>query len=138
MKLVSLLFVLLISSPALADTVKMWFRYTPSDGIGILECTHERIRDLPDWRVNCGNGQKTFTAHVVVRLYQRGENPQTGLEVLYWVTEPGETPTSVRKYHSTTMFLKLTNKTGVHSLRLDQGVENDQASLQLNLSVEPD
>lgn len=135
MKVIPLLFVSLISTQALASPLKMSFKYVPHEGSESLDCTHTRIRDLPDWKVDCGNGQKTFTAHVIARKYQREPTPQTGLEVLYWITEPGETPTSVRKYHSTTLFLQLTNKTDVHSLTLFQGVENDQASLRLSLTV---
>lgn len=135
MRVIPVLFASLLSNAALAAPLKMSFQYVPNEGGQILECAHTRIRDLPDWKVDCGNGQKTFTAHVIARQYQREPTPQTGLEILYWVTEPGETPTSVRKYHSTTMFLQLKYKTEVHSLVLYQGVENDMASLRLALTV---
>lgn len=113
----------------------MSFRYVPNEGKA-FDCTHTRIRDLPDWTIDCGQGEKTFTAHVIVRKYSREAMPQTGLEILYWVTEPGETPTSIRKYHSTTALLQLTDKTDVHSLILFQGVENDMASLRLSLKAQ--
>ena len=116
----------------------MKFMYVPHEGSGlpnngVLDCTHERIRDLPDWTVKCGKNEKTYTAHVIVRQATRDFEPQSMIEILYWITEPGETPTSIRKYHSNSSSIYLKDKTSVFSMILYQGVENDQSSLRLEI-----
>lgn len=117
-------------------TVSMKFAYVPHEAsdlpnAGVLECTHERIRDLPDWKVVCGGGEKVFTAHVVLRIGKREDAPKTVIEILYWVTAPGETPTSVRKYHSTSALVYLNEPTDMAKLNISQGVENDMATLTM-------
>ena len=127
------------SMAAEAPSVEMKFSYVPNEAPelpngGILECRHARVRDLPDWTVTCGpQGEKTFSAHVVIRIAKRSQEPGTMLEILYWVTEPGDSPTSVRKYHSTTALLQLKDPTDLMRLVLFQGVENDQASLRMTV-----
>lgn len=116
--------------------VSMKFTYVPHEApdlpnAGVLECKHERIRDLPDWKVVCGADEKEFTAHVVLRIGKREEAPKTVLEILYWVIEPGDTPTSVRKYHSTSSLLYLSEPTDMAKLNISQGVENDMATLTM-------
>lgn len=123
--------ILLINSTAWASS-PMQFSYVPNEGPR-LDCVHEKIRDLPDWKVICGNGEKEFTAHVILRQRHKDSEPQTGLELLYWVTAPGETPTSVKKYHSTTALLHMKGKAEVSRFVIFQGVENDQASLRLEV-----
>lgn len=120
------------TSALAAGEPRMSFTYVPnSEDAPMLSCRHERIRDLPDWKVLCGNGEKSFTAHVIIRRMDRAQIPQTSMEILYWVTEPGDTPTSVHKFHSTTALIHLRNQTDVYSMTLYQGVENDQASLRM-------
>lgn len=108
----------------------MNFTYQPMEGAG-TECTHKQIRDLPDYAVECATpyGTKVFTAHVIVRENLREKN--TGLEVLYWVTAPGDTPTSPRKFDSTSALINLSGKTKLENFSLGQGVENDAAYLNL-------
>lgn len=120
---------LLLSLAAQADPL-MHFSYEPAEDAS-TSCTHQQIRDLPDYAVTCATpyGTKTFTAHVIVRQAPRGND--TGAELLYWVTEPGDTETSPRKYHSTTALFHLKGSTSLTDFSLSQGVENDQASLVL-------
>ncbi|HEY8278428.1 MAG TPA: hypothetical protein VIH99_02315 [Bdellovibrionota bacterium] len=110
---------------------EMHFRYEPSEQEPATDCTHVQIRDLPDWDVTCETpfGRKTFTAHVIVREYPKEDS--TGLEILYWVREPGELPNSPGKYHSTTAFMHFTKGSSLADFSLFQGVENDMASLRL-------
>ena len=110
------------------------FSYVPNEGEAQM-CVHERIRDLPDWKVVCG--ERIYTAHVIVRRAERSQEPQMMLEILYWITEPGPTPTSPNKFHSTTTFLYLKEKTEVFGLVMYLGVENDMASLRLQVSNTP-
>jgi hypothetical protein len=107
------------------------FRYVPNEGLA-LTCSHERIRDLPDWRVSCG-GEKSFTAHVIVRESEGEAGAR--LEIHYWVTAPGENERAPRKFHSTTALLHLNKGAETRSMILFQGVENDQASLVLDWSA---
>lgn len=109
----------------------MKFHYVPVEGEPSTLCYHTRIRDLPDWDIACPTnyGKKTFSAHVVLRQYSGAD--KTGLELLYWVTEPGETPRSIRKYHSTSALMKFKGSTDLMGLSIGQGVENDQAYLNL-------
>lgn len=117
---------------------KMEFRYEPNEG-EFLECSHKKIRDLPDWDIECGKkGEKKFSAHVIVRPFYREFEPQTTVEILYWVIEPGKTPTSVHTFHSSTFMVRLKEKTDLYSVSLSQGVENDYASLVLNLEGQPE
>jgi len=104
------------------------FSYEPVEGEAASACEFKQINDLPDYAVKCKTPYdvKTYTAHVVVREYQRAGD--TGAEVLYWVTEPGEP----NKYHSTSALLHLTGKTSLSDFSLSQGVENDMASLVLS------
>lgn len=118
---------------------KMEFRYEPNEGGDFLECTHKKIRDLPDWDIVCGpKGEKKFSAHVIVRPFFRESAPQTTVEILYWVIEPGKTPTSVHTFHSSTFMVRLKEKTDLYSVSLSQGVENDYASLVLHLEGQPE
>ena len=122
---------LLTSLSHAAPLPKMQFTYEPVEGEAPSSCTHVQISDLPDWDVNCVTpyGTKTYTVHVIVREYPRASD--TGLEILYWITEPGDTETSSRKYHSTTAFFHLNGATSLSDFSLSQGVENDQSSLTL-------
>ncbi|RZA09831.1 MAG: hypothetical protein EOP11_00315 [Proteobacteria bacterium] len=105
------------------------FQYVPNEGGEILDCEHKPIRDLPDYDVQCGP-KKRFTAHVIVRELNGG--PETKFEILYWVTEPGETDRAPRKFHGNTTWIKLKEKSGLASLWIAQAVENDYASLTLD------
>ena len=116
-----------------ADIVK--FRYVPAE-MPATECTHKRIRDLPDWTVRCG--EKTFTAHVIVRIHKRDFEPKTALEILYWVTEPSQRRGKPATFHSSSFWIRLKGEASSHSMVLAQGIENDYASLDMewtNLSV---
>jgi len=110
---------------------QMHFKYQPVEHTD-WPCTHKQIRDLPDWKVECESiyGKKVFTAHVIVREHPRSGG-DTGLEILYWVTAPGDTPTSPRKYASTTALLTLSGNTSLENFSFSQGVENDAAYLVL-------
>ncbi len=126
------------ASEFVENNVSFNFTYIPHEGdglpnAGVLECTHERIRDLPDWKVVCGKNEKTYTAHIILRQAQKSSEPQTMLEIMYWITEPGDTPTSVRKYHSVSANIYLREKTDLFRMVLYQGVENDQSSLRLEV-----
>lgn len=108
----------------------MTFRYEPMEGES-SPCTFEQIRDLPDWAVTCstGYGKKRFAAHVIVR-----ENPRpndTGLEILYWVTDRGDTDSTPPKFHSTSALFRLAGNASLSEFTLSQGVENDFAMLTL-------
>ena len=118
-----------------APEPKMEFAYEPVEGEEPSSCVHERIRDLPDWDVVCETpyGKKTYSAHVIVREYPR--QGATGLEILYWVSEPGDTPTSPHKFHSTSALVHLRGSTSLDSFSLSQGVENDMALLTLRLRM---
>ncbi len=120
--------VLLIASFSFAYELKdkeMGFMYIPFEGGGEMSCTHSRIRDLPDWKVNCG--KKEFAAHIVIREYQKSSEPQTGLEILYWITDRNS-PSPI--FNSGTHWINLKKKTSLDSLILSQGVENDYANVQ--------
>lgn len=108
----------------------MTFTYQPMEDAGTA-CTHKQIRDLPDYAVECvtPHGTKLFTAHVVVRENAREKN--TGVEVLYWVTAPGDTETSPRKFDSSSLLLNVAGKTKLEDFSFSQGVENDAAYLTL-------
>ncbi len=122
------MFLLFFAVQALASD-HFSFRYQPAEGAPELACRHEQIRDLPDWRVACGeDGQKKFTVHLVVREIPRDSG--RALEILYWVTEPGPTDRSPPIFHSSTFWLRL--KGEPESFVLSQGVENDYASLVLD------
>lgn len=118
------------SSFAAPGEAGMVFSYQPMESAA-WPCEHKRIRDLPDWTVTCESqyGTKTFTAHVIVRESKRPVN--TGLEILYWVTAPGDTETSPRKYDSTSALINLSGQTKLEDFSFSQGVENDAASLTL-------
>lgn len=125
-----LLLLAALLTPAAHAKPFMQFQYVPNEGDGMLSCIYSQIRDLPDYEVNCGEGRKTFTAHVIVREMPNKE--QTAFEILYWITEPGETATSPRKYHATSAWLKVKDRTALTSVALSQAVENDYASLMLD------
>ena len=110
------------------------FQYQSNDGEISLLCTHGRIRDLPDWEVVCGKGTpllKKFAVHFVMNRGQRQGAPREWYEVLYWVTERQERP----RFSSTSITINLNEASPVHSLRLFQSVENDYASLSVDVSI---
>lgn len=125
MSLLSLLFAIL--SFASVEDANLRFQYVPNEGGEIRNCTHQRIRDLPDWSIRCEGMKKEFAAHVVIREHQRGAS--TSFEILYWVTDRGENSTTRPIFHSTTTWVHLKKAGEAASLSLSQGVENDYASL---------
>lgn len=128
-----ILFFALLSSTAFAlPEPDFRFSYEPNEGAEGVNCTHERIRDLPDWKIRCPffGETKEFTAHVVLREMPRKEG--TLLEILYWVTAPGEAPGKAPKFHSTSALIRLKGESSLSGLSLAQGVENDYASLVLH------
>lgn len=123
MNLLNLLFTTLAF--ALPDP-ELKFQYVPNEGGEVLNCTHKRIRDLPDWEVNCG--PKRFAAHVIIRSVQR--NQSSSWEILYWVTARNE---KKPLFHSTTARVHFAHPTKAMAFSLSQGVENDYASLVMEL-----
>jgi hypothetical protein len=108
------------------------FQYVPNEGEVATPCEHKRIRDLPDWEVNCdGPGvKKRFVAHVIFRETQRESS--SSLEILYWVTQRDLNPSVPPKFHSTTARMHFKGNAAPMMMTFEQGVENDMASLQLN------
>lgn len=108
------------------------FQYVPNEGAAATPCEHKRIRDLPDWEVNCdGPGvSKRFVAHVIFRDTQR--ETTSSLEILYWVTQRGSDSAIPPKFHSTTARMHFIGKAEPMVMTFEQGVENDSASLELS------
>lgn len=115
-------------------TSRMKFRYVSSDGTFVIPCGHERIRDLPDWKVICaGSGlRKNFTAHFIYRETHRDTEPKTWMELLYWVTEAGE---PAPRFQGTSASFALRKGTDLQKMSLMQSVENDYAVLELRYEV---
>jgi hypothetical protein len=110
---------------------KFRFQYVPNEGAGIHRCTHERIRDLPDWEITCEGLKKKFVAHVIIRHHHK--DSRSSIEILYWVTDRGDTNTTPPKFHSTTAWIHLTKPGEAGRISLSQGIENDYASLALEV-----
>lgn len=136
MKTLLYLFVFLAGIARAEPEPNFHFSYVPNEGAEGVACTHERIRDLPDWRVACPffGEEKRFTAHVLLRNFP--SQKKSAVELLYWVTEAADAPGSSPKFHATSALLKLKGETALDSLSLAQGVENDYASLVLDASLE--
>jgi hypothetical protein len=122
MKIISLIFALTAFAQ---PEPNLRFQYVPNEGGEILQCTHKRIRDLPDWEVNCGS--KQFVAHVILRHYHRKDH--SSMELLYWVTARSEDKRKPPLFHSTTAWIHLKERGEAARISLSQGVENDYASL---------
>ena len=98
-----------------------------------VACKHERIRDLPDWKVTCKDRyfDKEFVAHVVIRRYFRnGETKQTKFEVLYWVTNRRQ-PKKKNEYTGTTLDFIFDGHVSGQKIRIGQSVDNDYAHLNM-------
>jgi hypothetical protein len=123
------LFPFLLTHLAFAQPT-MTFTYEPAEGQEPSPCTYEQIKDLPDYDVTCATpfGVKNFGAHVIVREFPHASKGDTGVEILYWVTERGD---AQRKFHSTSALFHLKGSTTLADFSLSQGVENDFASLAL-------
>jgi hypothetical protein len=132
MKILSLSLMLLSLNAFAEAEPKHHFSYVPNEGADAVNCTHERIRDLPDWKVRCTffGEVKEFSAHVILR--QIPSQNGSLFELLYWVTAAGDTLSGPPKFHSTSALLKMKGETAITSLSLAQGVENDYASLVLD------
>jgi hypothetical protein len=126
----NLILVILLTPLAFAVGERLQFTYQPMEDAATV-CSHKKIRDLPDYHVECITPYETklFSAHVVVRENVRKIN--TGMEVLYWVTAPGDTPTSPHKFNSSSLLLNVSGKSNLEDLSFSQGVENDRAYLTL-------
>lgn len=138
MKAISLSVLLFAAPSAFAlPEPNMHFSYQPNEGFAAVNCRHERIRDLPDWRVKCNflGTEKEFTAHVILREYAKADG-NSGVELLYWVTEPGKHPNSPVNFHTTSAFLGFKGNSKLADLSIGQGVENDYASLVLDATVD--
>ncbi|MBI3505041.1 MAG: hypothetical protein HY059_09385 [Proteobacteria bacterium] len=132
MKTPLILALLLLPASAFAQTMR--FRYVPNEGDFGLDCTHERIQDLPDWRVSCGpNAEKKFSVHLIVRTFP-GAGTKSTLEIMYWVTE-SSVGTKPPVFHANTSWLRFKSGGELESLSMHQGVENDYASLTIELKT---
>jgi hypothetical protein len=132
------LLALLCSAPAYAlPEPGFAFSYVPNEGADGVSCVHERIRDLPDWKVVCvvAGDKKEFTAHVIFREIPGSKS--SALELLYWVTAAGARPEGPKDYHSTSAIFHFDRPTRVNTFSLGQGVENDYASLVLDADFTP-
>lgn len=133
--LVSSSFVAKAQSQVLDDS-RLRFDFVSHDGQTLIPCRHQRIRDLPDWQVQCKgpNGlTKTYAAHVVLTRGVRPPQLGQGIwyEILYWVTDRKNNQKPV--FHSSSMTLNLSPSSQLQSFRIYQGVENDFGSLVLTV-----
>lgn len=121
------------------DEGHLKFRYSSQDGEFQLECSHKRIRDLPDWEVICKNEvgiRKVFAAHIVLNKGRRLNNevkPSRWYELLYWVTD--RKAQNAPRFHSSSLILQASDESEINQFQLHQGVENDYASLILDLKT---
>lgn len=122
--------VLSFASPQKMPEPNFRFHYAPNESGEIHNCTHKRIRDLPDWEVICEGIKTKFAAHVIIRHYHRKD--RSSIEILYWVTDRGENSSTAPKFHSTSAWVHLSKPGEAARLSLSQGVENDYASLVLD------
>ena len=100
----------------------------------IGKCKHQKVEGpAPDWDVTCDfKGKiKKYTVHLVVNYYPKTNYGESAHEILYWVTD--RTNKEIR-YDSSTIWLHA-NKSDSRAtmIQLAQGVENDMASLRLEI-----
>jgi hypothetical protein len=107
------------------------FTYQSFDGETIIRCQHVLENpEAQDWLVQCKN--KKYRVHLWVTIYQRPVEPQTSIEVLYWVSE-----FSGGLGGQATVWFNLRNASELSSLSIVQNVDENVAGLYLDLAVRP-
>ncbi len=115
-----------------ADRIQ--FRHQPIQMTNDLICTHVLAHELSqDWDVVCKDKndkiQRQYSVHLWVSRYTHTSGPKVSYETLYWVDDR-TTPKDVKQIGSTIWF-HLKDETSLHSLQVNQFVDNGMASLEL-------
>lgn len=111
------------------------FRYVSSDGDFQLDCKHYESAAPHGFRVVCGAGtvhQREYAVHLIVRGFRRAQVPRVSYEILYWITDRN-VPIQ-RAFSSGTSWIRFNDASDAHSMTLTQSVENDYASLWVDIA----
>ncbi len=139
--------VLFFSVPALAagfgDSLKLKaenlkFVHQPMQGQNDLTCEHKLVNALSqDWDVVCkdknGKVGRSYSVHLWVSRYGHASGPKVSFEVLYWIDDRTQ-PKDIKSLGATTWF-HLNEETSLHSLQLNQIVDNGLSSLELEIKA---
>ncbi|MEN0057276.1 MAG: hypothetical protein AAGB31_00450 [Bdellovibrio sp.] len=113
------------------------FTYASNDGTIRLKCTHYFAKpDAHDWDVWCGKGTplfRTFRVHFLVRQFENTETKKSAFEILYWVIDRDQ-PIQ-KSFSSTSSWIQFRNLSDLELLSFSQSVENDYASLKVDLRL---
>ena len=122
----------LVGNPALAE-FKLRFSYSPYEGEGALSCTHEKLPNIPDWKIDC-EGKKKYIAHFVVEQRHRADEPRTYLEVLYSIIDQNGPSVDPVSLYSSSSWMFTNEKASLNSLAISQGVEGGLSRLMIEVS----
>ncbi len=114
------------------------FVHQPAQGPNELTCTHKLVNELSqDWDVICRDKSdkvaRSYSVHLWVSRYGHANGPKVSFEVLYWIDD--RTVAKDIKSLGTTTWFHLNEDTSLHSLQLNQIVDNGLSSLELELKV---
>ncbi len=114
------------------------FNLQPVQGAVELKCEHRLVNEAAqDWEVLCkdsgGKVKNKYSAHLWVSRYSHNAGPKVSFEVLYWIDDRSA-PKDPKSVGSTTWF-HMNEDTSLHSLQINQFVDNGQASLEMEVKA---
>ena len=122
--------------PIKAENLK--FTLQPVQGAVDTTCAHTLTNAASqDWEVLCkdssGVVKNKFAVHLWVSRYGHASGPKVSFEVLYWVDD--RTKANDIKSVGTTVWFHLNEDTSIHSLQLNQFVENGLSALEIEIKA---
>ena len=114
------------------------FRLQPVQGAMDTKCTHTLTNAASqDWEVVCKNSEgavkNKYAVHLWVSRYGHASGPKVSFEVLYWVDDRSKA--NDIKSVGTTVWFHLNEDTSIHSLQLNQFVENGASALEMEIKA---
>ena len=114
------------------------FVHQPMQGSNDLTCTHKLVNELSqDWDVLCkdqdGKVRRSYSVHLWVSRYGHKVGPKVSYEVLFWIDDRTQ-PKDIKSLGATTWF-HLNEDTSLHSLQLNQIVDNGLSNLELEIKA---
>lgn len=114
------------------------FTLQPVQGAVDTVCTHTLSNAASqDWEVLCkdsnGTVRNKYMVHLWVSRYGHASGPKVSFEVLYWVDDRSKA--NDIKSVGTTVWFHLKEETSIHSLQLNQFVDNGSSALEIEIKA---
>lgn len=119
---------------------QLQFEFGSQDGAFTYPCTHQMTDPvMRDWEITCGDPQRPgttrhYTLHLRVFLFLHNTTPKMNFQILHWITDQQVPVTDPGHFVGSTVWFRLNDLSGLHSLDVSQDVENTN-SLRMSLKL---